>query len=243
MKKTNTFVPKFLISTLVLSFCMSAFSVYAFKKAETEDGEVFNKITSALRAHYKNDNIHFNIDRTFQDEVATTESFAGVINRIDVKTTSGEIQIYGSSDQQLKEVKVTTTNAKKVKQLLVSNHVLGLPNEESFGSADVTIEIPASFAGEIAAKSVSGDIKVLSSARVVLNSVSGDITLLQKNAADVIANSISGQIEVTIPPEKAGDFQFKLNSLSGEVTNVFKNESSGTRQVVVNSTSGDIHIQ
>ena len=83
-------------------------------------------------------------------------------------------------------------------------------------SMDLDLRVPANL--EVAASSVSGDVRIEGAqGRVRASSVSGDIRLSRLRASSVSANSVSGDVEASIDAlTGSGDLTFK--TVSGDVT-------------------------
>lgn len=83
-------------------------------------------------------------------------------------------------------------------------------------SMDLDVHVPTNL--EVAASSVSGDVRIEGAqGRVRASSVSGDIRLSRLRASSVSANSVSGNVEASIDAlTGSGDLTFK--TVSGDVT-------------------------
>lgn len=260
MKTTNSLSTKFLIGTFIFTFIFGALSVYALRKANSEDPNVIQKIEAALQKHYGRDKFNFNISMSDNESALSNQTFDMPVNKISINTSSGSIMFHtikGSTQVVIK------TDGPGDQLKLADDKSLMLDENSSFGSSDVIVEVPENFDGTISLKSVSGDIKIsnLSSQmlavtsvsgeitvdqiwakKTVLYSVSGDIKLIQKNSGDVAINTISGDVGINLSKSSNG-FNFAIKSLSGEITNALKGQPAGTVEVVVTTTSGDVNIQ
>jgi DUF4097 and DUF4098 domain-containing protein YvlB len=260
MNSEKSKLPRIIVVTLVLSFVLASVSGYAVNRARAEDPQFTSKIETALKKHYNTDVIRFNFDVNSTDEKNSVQIFKMPIQDITLSTTSGSIEIISVSDAKHVTIK---SDGSESQVKLTPEKSLHLDSGDSFGSADILIELPADFEGRIFVRTLSGDIQIkdlatgqiqvetasgdieaknISAKKLILNSISGDINVTQKKAGEVIAKTISGEVELNLSKGSNG-YNFEMNSFSGEVSNILANEPRGPNLISVTTTSGDINIK
>jgi hypothetical protein len=96
------------------------------------------------------------------------------------------------------------------------------------------------------AGSASGDIGITADyKRYCVKSSSGEITLESRYDADVVANSVSGDVSIHVV-EALETYQVAMHSISGECDTYGQTKSESTvptRTIEANTTSGDILVR
>lgn len=186
----------------------------------------------------------------------------GMLEELDIQTTSAEVRIYGlelsgldvsttsgrisASECYTKTANLTTTSGDMDLSTLHAEALsLGTTSGYLYGTV---------VSGEIEASSISGDISLYSEddmKSAQLSSVSGDIYLsLEDSAAQSIgANSTSGDISLSVPYDLG--FTMSYSTVSGSVNNSLSDmlqqngkyvRNGGGCEIEVETVSGDLSI-
>lgn len=163
----------------------------------------------------------------------------GVIDRLDVRTASGDVQ----ADVVQRGSLVQTASGD------VRIASIGADAEIRSASGDITVR---SCAGALSVHSTSGDVRVEEPASdVFVRAVSGDVSILDAVDGVIEATAVSGDIVIGIHPGSLA--KIDLSSISGETRNDFEvheepveapqDGPAGKLDVTCRTTSGDIRLR
>lgn len=266
MKSTNSTPLKVFFGILIATITFSTICVFAIERAWTEDERLIKQVESRLQQHYGDQNININVDvfhKRYSHQV-----FDMPIHKIIIQTASGDIKfVTVKNSNQVRIRTIGGMSQNKFKR--TDDGSIVSEGNEFFRSADISIELPENYTGDIVARSKSGDIEIkslrdtsnLSIKNLEAESVSGDIELDQvsaqtstllttsgevkvtaKAAGNLIVNTTSGDVALKLSNLNEG-FDFKIETMSGEVNNALEGRTKGDKHVTVTTVSGDIDIR
>lgn len=176
--------------------------------------------------------------QTFSHASADTQSIV-------IRVSNADVQLERATESE--NIVVTQEGSRNTNELVdmrMDGAVLTIRSPEWMGlpvpifrrSSEIHVRIPATWNGDITARSASGDVKLtglrISSAK--LNSKSGDVVATDVTCRDFEASAISGDMDV----ENLRCENCKGESKSGDVTVAAKAE----KEIRLRSISGDVHL-
>ncbi|MNS51206.1 hypothetical protein D3C72_838740 [compost metagenome] len=183
---------------------------------------------------------------------------------LNIKLVDGEITIESSAGNEVvleASGRLDRSETKELITLKKSGNDVTFKQEENTDLKTVKIQIPTSFKGEIAIKTVSGNLQLkqiaakelevetvsgavageVTTPEIKVKSVSGKVDLKNSMAAETKVKTVSGAVNLKMAA--GGKYKIRMKSVSGNAESRLGSDSKAKQEVSVQTVSGDIVVE
>ncbi len=240
MKSLNLFTRLF-TAIVLLTMGSLGLAIYSAKRAYDADPQLISKIEKQFDIHINNRNGFYVSTLSNRDSSQDTWQMPLTQKKIRIKTFSGRVAIKNTSSTEV-HISANGRLDKSISPKLLdinstANVLTILEPEKGVSDLEIHIEIPSSFAYELAIESVSADVSVesLSPNSISIETASGEILLDTIKADSLSLATISGDTHI----HTSAITTLAAKTVSGGI----KIENKGTAITRLKSISGDIDLK